>query len=58
MWYFTIRENKRKLTLTSEEYFFVEKLKIVEKNLYKPNCYCGKVSHTLNSKQSNSPQKV
>ena len=28
---------------------FVEKLKIVEKQLYKLNCFYGKVSHTLKS---------
>ena len=39
---------KAKLTLTSEHYCFVEKLKIVEKNLCKLNCSNGTVSHTNN----------
>ena len=38
---------KRKLTLTSEHYYFVEKLKIVEKQLCKLNCSYGKVSYAL-----------
>ena len=33
---------------TSRHYYFVEKLKIVEKQLCKLNCSYGKVSHTLN----------
>ena len=37
----------RKLTLTSGHYYFVEKLKIVEKKLCKLNCSYGKVSHAL-----------
>ena len=32
----------------SGHYYFVEKLRIVEKNLCKRNCVYGKVSHTLN----------
>ena len=40
-------ETERKLTLTPGHYYFVEKLKIVEKNLCKLNCSYGKVSHTL-----------
>ena len=31
----------------SGHYYFVEKLKIVEKQLCKLNCYYGKVSHAL-----------
>ena len=31
----------------SRHYYFVEKLKIMEKNLHKLNCSYGKVSHTL-----------
>ena len=41
-------EPQRKLTLTSGIYYFVEKLKIVEKQLGKLNCSYGKVSHALN----------
>ena len=37
----------RKLTLTSSQYYFVERLKIVEKNLCKLNCSYVKVSHAL-----------
>ena len=33
---------------TSRHSYFVEKLKIVEKQLCKLNCSYGKVSHTLN----------
>ena len=33
----------------SGHYYFIEKLKIVEKKLCKPNCSYGKISHTLNS---------
>ena len=33
--------------MTSEHYYFVEKLKIVEKKLFKLNCSYGKVSHAL-----------
>ena len=37
-----------KLTLTSDgHYYYVEKLKIVEKQLCKLNCSYGKVSHAL-----------
>ena len=35
---------------TSRYYYFVEKLKIVEKKLCKLNCSYGKVSHALNRK--------
>ena len=38
---------KKKLTLTSGHYYFIEKLKIVEKQLCKLNCSYGKVSHAL-----------
>ena len=41
-------ETSRKLTLTSGHYYFVEKLKIMEKKLCKLNCSYGKVSHALN----------
>ena len=37
----------RKLTLTSGHYYFVEKLKIVEKQLCKLNCSYGRLSHAL-----------
>ena len=58
MWYFVFAqflifqknnstETQRKLTLTSGQYYFVKKLKIVEKQLCKLNCSYGKVSHTL-----------
>ena len=45
---------------TSRHYYFVEKLKIVEKQLCKLNCSYGKVSHVLKSEslikiQNNSP---
>ena len=30
------------------KFYFLEKLKIVNKNLHKLNCSYGKVSHTLN----------
>ena len=43
-------ETKRKLTLMSGHYYFVEKLKIVEEQLEqlcKLNTSYGKVSHTL-----------
>ena len=33
---------------TSRHYYFLEKLKIVEKQPCKLNFSCGKVSHTLN----------
>ena len=33
---------------TSRHYYFFEKIKIVEKQLYKLNCSYDKVSHTLN----------
>ena len=33
--------------MTSEHYYFVEKFKIVEKQLWKLNCSYGKVSHAL-----------
>ena len=33
--------------MTSGDYYFVEKLKIVEKQLCKLNCSYGKVSHVL-----------
>ena len=42
-------ETYRKLKLTSGHYYFVKKLKIVEKQLCKLNCSYGKVSHTLNN---------
>ena len=45
-------ETERKLTLTSGHYYFVEKLKIVEKQLCKLNCSYGKVSHALKLKLS------
>ena len=32
----------------SGHYYFVEKLKIVENQLYKLNCFYGKVLHALN----------
>ena len=35
------------ILFTSRYHYFVEKLKIVEKQLYKVNCSYGKVSHTL-----------
>ena len=35
---------------TSGPYYFVEKLKIVEKQLCKLNCSYGKLSHTRNKK--------
>ena len=34
--------------MTSGHYYFVEQLKIVEKQLCKLNCSYGKVSHALN----------
>ena len=41
-------ETSGKLILTPGHYYFVKKLKIVEKNLCKLNCSYGKVSHALN----------
>ena len=40
-------ETQIKLTLTSGHYYFVEKFKIVEKQLRKLNCSYDKVSHAL-----------
>ena len=40
-------ETQTKLTLTSRHYYFVEKLKIVEKQLCKLNCSYGKISHAF-----------
>ena len=36
------------ILFTSRHYYFFEKLKIVEKQLYKLNCSYGKVSHKVN----------
>ena len=36
------------ISFTSRHYYFLKKLKIVKKQLYKLNCSYGKVSHTLN----------
>ena len=36
----------------SQHYYFVGKLKIVEKNLWKINCFYGKVSHTHQGSKS------
>ena len=47
-------ETYRKLTLTSGHYYFVEKLKIVEKQLCELNCSYGKVSHALNFQNQES----
>ena len=40
--------------MTSGHYYFVEKLKIVEKQLCKLNCSHGKVSHALKIKYFNN----
>ena len=46
-------ETLRKLTLTSGHYYFVKKLKIVEKQLCKLNYSYGKVSHALKKRKEN-----
>ena len=40
--------------MVSGHYYFVEKLKIVEKQLCKLNCSYGKVSHALKKSQNTS----
>ena len=39
------------ISFTSDHYYFFEKLKIVEKQLFKLNYTDGKVSHALNTRK-------